>query len=1441
MCHRSVQLSPKGSSFWRATVLLVASVLFAATGAFADPDLYVGNDTIDLIAPANSALTFNTDTLDLTVSGGATAVGFVAGTHSQEIANVAVFRFRNVRIESGVTITVEGSAPLSVAANRDMFVGSGFDVSGNVAGRAGGGIGGNGGTGGAGGAGGSQNGTGGQGGQGGDGGPGGTEILGQAGTAGDQGDFGDPGSQGQNGTGGATGNPGIPGSVGESTLGASGAGAGGNGGTGGNAMGAGGNVGNGGSFSNPSCVSSGNTTGGGGCGGSGSSNGSNGGTGVAGNPGGDGSPGSPGSVGLVGGNAVFNASGVDSLAVSAGHGGGGGGGGGGGQGGGKGGGGGGAMGGGGGGGGAVNAACIFGGDGGNGGNGGQGGAGGSGGNGGAGESGGVGGVGGNGGGALVLSARGLLRVTAPTIINISAGTPGAGDAPLGDGQLGSGGLPLPTNGTTGGGGGDGSDCTFGDAGDGGNGGTGGFGGTGGVGGDGGAGGAGGQGGFGSPGMLKLQGSIIEAASMTIFATNGPPVFSNGDKGKLSLITNMRAGALSTNDPGTIVPPTAVQQATLSNPAITGTTPYLPLVTDHPFIPNLRTGPATDGILMQTAQGDAYDFWNISDFNAIGAPDQTITLGGNSVELFRLNGTSSEFNGFDQIFVRNISGVDFTNIAISASGNTAKRINKETGELNDGDIWSTTVPTGVPVTLLQIPIITVQPTNKAGFPGETIAFEVTATSATPACGLNPGFCYQWKTDRTGPVINISDDLPNDGFDNILTLRTISEVPYEGNYWVEVTNDAGTVVSNQAFLLVHDPPTITAHPEGGRTFFGLNYTFDVAVSPDTIGETYQWQFCDREDPDGADGPLDPPAVCDPSSLEWTNIPNGNPDPKKLTLTAVDNNDEGFYRVVITNPSGTTISDPTFGGDPVYAHLNIDDQAVITEHPQDVFVPLGTPNVKFKVVAIGLLPINYQWEFATSASGPWSNVTGGSCTSFVAGEGCELTIPTVGPGDVGFYRCQASNLIGTPAVSDAAELRTSDPGILIHPADTDVDPGATAFFQCVAAGSDPKTYTWLFEGTPVLNGSTTASGATITYGGTGDLTVLQITNAQELDEGFYNVRVENSGPDMVIESNDAFLTVNDPPVIVQQPVDVVSDVGGVAVFQVIATSDSPLTYQWKKNGVNLSDSGGPTPIIVGSTTPTLQLINITLAEEDVYTVDVTNSVTTLESDEARLYVGDPITVTNESGAGNVYVGDAHRFEVETTGGRDPRTYQWTKDGGNVGLPLTANSDPFIAPLDILSLTLADAGSYVLEITDDQISGFGDPPLESSELVLNVFDRMSTPVIDEGPVLNLDTNDSLTLNVSFNGGIPPFNYVWQKDDGSKAITTVGGNDPFLDFGKLELADEGTYTVTVSDAGEEVKTSAPVQLFVVQGLPLAGGLGMALLAGATALAGAAVLRRRKK
>jgi alpha-tubulin suppressor-like RCC1 family protein len=97
---------------------------------------------------------------------------------------------------------------------------------------------------------------------------------------------------------------------------------------------------------------------------------------------------------------------------------------------------------------------------------------------------------------------------------------------------------------------------------------------------------------------------------------------------------------------------------------------------------------------------------------------------------------------------------------------------------------------------------------------------------------------------------------------------------------------------------------------------------------------------------------------------------------------------------------------------------------------------------------------------------------------------------------------------------------------------------------------------------------------------------------------------------------------PVITFQPGQSTNLVGGSAVFTVGAIGSSPLSYQWRKNGSDISMSVNNT-----ATSVSFVIDSVTVNDPGLYSVRVSNGSGNVTSASANLYVDTPPTVVNDT----------------------------------------------------------------------------------------------------------------------------------------------------------------------------------------------------------------------
>jgi GDA1/CD39 (nucleoside phosphatase) family protein len=139
---------------------------------------------------------------------------------------------------------------------------------------------------------------------------------------------------------------------------------------------------------------------------------------------------------------------------------------------------------------------------------------------------------------------------------------------------------------------------------------------------------------------------------------------------------------------------------------------------------------------------------------------------------------------------------------------------------------------------------------------------------------------------------------------------------------------------------------------------------------------------------------------------------------------------------------------------------------------------------------------------------------------------------------------------------------PTISIQPENATAADGSSASFAVAASGSAPLSYQWKRDGS-LIAGAISAS-----------YTIAHVTMTD--NSAHFSVDVSNSAG--AVSSVAATLTVlaipsQIPPQIVTQPQAQAVLYGAPASFSVVASGTPPLTFQWRKNGVNISGATAAT----------------------------------------------------------------------------------------------------------------------------------------------------------------------------------------------------------------------------------------------------------------------------
>ena len=447
------------------------------------------------------------------------------------------------------------------------------------------------------------------------------------------------------------------------------------------------------------------------------------------------------------------------------------------------------------------------------------------------------------------------------------------------------------------------------------------------------------------------------------------------------------------------------------------------------------------------------------------------------------------------------------------------------------------------------------------------------------------------------------------------------------------DTTLLIDNVGFLLPGTAPTITVQPQGQTIGAGATLTLTVAA----LGSaplSYQW-IKDGGDISGATD-------------------------SSLTFAPVAKSDAGTYSVRVSNPAGNVTSSQAvvIVRDPVTTVFNtgVDDSGTalpdgaadphytLLVNPDSAStIPLVEDSTVFPIVAgpwvannAGSKWIGPRMETSGAAgavgtggdyvyrtvvdltgfdpssvviSGTWATDNEGmsiavngvatglgntaqfpSFTPFSISSGFRAgwnTIDfTINNAAVGYTGLRVDNIRG---IGNALPAGTA-PFIVEQPQSKALLLGDRVTFAVRANGSPALEYQWYYGADPLLleNGP-------------------ELSFAFDFPDQVGEYSVEIVSPFGVVRSAVAQLTLRDAPLILSQPQDLAVALGEPASFSVSANGLEPLSYQWTKNGADIS----------GANNPQFNLAATTADDAGTYAVRVSNNAGSVTSADVTLAV--------------------------------------------------------------------------------------------------------------------------------------------------------------------------------------------------------------------------------
>ena len=425
---------------------------------------------------------------------------------------------------------------------------------------------------------------------------------------------------------------------------------------------------------------------------------------------------------------------------------------------------------------------------------------------------------------------------------------------------------------------------------------------------------------------------------------------------------------------------------------------------------------------------------------------------------------------------------------------------------------------------------------------------------------------------------------------------------------------------------DPPRITLQPEGQSVQQGASVKFTCGASG-TGPLRFQWQ------------------------KDGVNLPLANST--SYTLSSAMVSDSGRYRAVVSNAVGSASS-----LEAVLAVTRPPDPPSIAMAPMSQSVVEGA-TLELWVSAAGTPPFAFQWR-KNGVVLPNATTDRLRIVGAVAADAGSYTVAVFN---------SAGQVTSAPAVLTVAARPPvlTPPRVTSHPISTNIPSGSCLRLEGSATGSAPLSYQWWKDQMPIpgfTNSVLIISNALSSASGGYMLVVRNASGEARSDVARVQVLAPAPGSRLILGRgpSDLELRVEAPvgtnyavesspdlktwvslkqfvhaggglvlsvrpradakefyrlretasssplqPTILRQPEAVIALLGETVRFVVEASGTSPLSYQWKRNGI----------AIVGATSPTLTLTNVRLASVGTYTVVVSNAAGSVESLGADLQI--------------------------------------------------------------------------------------------------------------------------------------------------------------------------------------------------------------------------------
>ncbi|XP_062603009.1 hemicentin-1-like isoform X17 [Saccostrea cucullata] len=568
---------------------------------------------------------------------------------------------------------------------------------------------------------------------------------------------------------------------------------------------------------------------------------------------------------------------------------------------------------------------------------------------------------------------------------------------------------------------------------------------------------------------------------------------------------------------------------------------------------------------------------------------------------------------------------------------------------------------------------------------------------------------------------------------------------GTYTCTATNTVGTRSASVSLSVSGSLPVVNIPQNSYSAITGQDVTISCSVSANPAA-TITWTFISTSQIQTQITTSTSKYTFNPSST------NGN-----LIVRSTTTSDSGTYRCGATNAVGT-VSD--------VATLSVTGSLPVVTIPQNSYSAVTGQDATIPCSVSANPAATITWTFISTSQSQTQITTSTSKYTFnPSSTNGNLIVRSTTSSDIGTYRCQATNAVGTSSDVATLSVTGSAPSVNFGSSSYSVVTGNNVQLSCFVSATPAATgITWTFQSTGggSLTITPSTSGYSIVTSSSQTQSTLTVLSAQNNDAGTYTCTATNT---VGTRSASATLSVSGSLPAVNIPQNSYSAVTGQDVTIPCSVSANPTaTISWtfistSQSQTQITTSTSKYTFSPSSTNGNLIVRSTTTSDSGTYRCGATNAVGTT-SDSATLSVSGSLpTVTIPQTTYTAIIGSNQQIVCFVNANPTASSIEWTFRSSTSGSTITitsstpgysiATASTSQSTLTVQGVDNGDEGTYTCRATNQVGQGADSAFLDVTGNLptVNIQQNTYTSVSGQDVTIScvVSANPSATISWTF------------------------------------------------------------------------------------------------